>query len=449
MGREKNLVFDPVADTWVPALQAGAVGGGSSASNQALELAALGASTDVAASGDGSIIAILKFLRTLITGTLTVNGAGGTFPVTGTFWQTTQPVSLATLPALVTGSAAIGKLAANPGVDIGTVTANAGTNLNTSTLALEAGGNLASIKAKTDNIPAQGQALAAASTPVVLTAAQITTLTPPAAIAGFALESTQLTGNTSVGIVKTNTDPFVSGGAGGYVRQDSTATIAKETGGNLASLVAKDFATSAKQDAEAVLVGAVTEAAPATDTASSGLNGRLQRIAQRLTSMIALLPAALVGGRLDTNTGAWLGSTAPTVGSKTSAASIPVVIASDQGAVAVSGTVVANPATYAGKTITYVPVNQSVAGSTTLAAADASKKHKVLGMLLTMNLAGTLKLTDGAADLLGPCDVGITGGFVAPTSVIPYTETGAVNRALTLTTSLGAARGVVVVLTEA
>lgn len=62
----------------------------------------------------------------------------------------------------------------------GTVTANAGTNLNTSALALEAGGNLAAIKAKTDNIPALGQALAAASTPVVLTAAQLTTLTPPA-----------------------------------------------------------------------------------------------------------------------------------------------------------------------------------------------------------------------------------------------------------------------------
>lgn len=43
------------------------------------------------------------------------------------------------------------------------------------------------------------------------------------------------------------------------------------------------------------------------------------------------LPAALVGGRLDTNVGAWLGSTAPTVGSKTSANSIPVVIANDQG----------------------------------------------------------------------------------------------------------------------
>jgi hypothetical protein len=43
------------------------------------------------------------------------------------------------------------------------------------------------------------------------------------------------------------------------------------------------------------LMGAVTEAAPASDTASSGLNGRLQRIAQRITSLIALVPAALTG----------------------------------------------------------------------------------------------------------------------------------------------------------
>jgi hypothetical protein len=39
--------------------------------------------------------------------------------------------------------------------------------------------------------------------------------------------------------------------------------------------------------------GSLTETAPATDTASAGLNGRMQRIAQRLTSLIALVPAAL------------------------------------------------------------------------------------------------------------------------------------------------------------
>jgi len=71
--------------------------------------------------------------------------------------------------------------------------------------------------------------------------------------------------------------------------------------------------TAANQVANGVLLGAVTETAPATDTASSGLNGRLQRIAQRLTSLIALFPAS--------------------IGQKTSAASLAVVLASDQPAV--------------------------------------------------------------------------------------------------------------------
>lgn len=57
-------------------------------------------------------------------------------------------------------------------------------------------------------------------------------------------------------------------------------------------------ATSANQTTELTRVGDLTESAPGTDTASSGLNGRLQRIAQRLTSLIALLPTALSNGSL-------------------------------------------------------------------------------------------------------------------------------------------------------
>jgi hypothetical protein len=49
-------------------------------------------------------------------------------------------------------------------------------------------GDIASIDGK---LPALGQALAAASVPVVLTADQITTLTPPAAITGFATSAKQ------------------------------------------------------------------------------------------------------------------------------------------------------------------------------------------------------------------------------------------------------------------
>ena len=74
-----------------------------------------------------------------------VDGSAVTQPVSGTFWQATQPVSLATVPALVAGTANIGDVdvltlpALSTGTNsIGQVTANAGTNLNTSALSLEA-----------------------------------------------------------------------------------------------------------------------------------------------------------------------------------------------------------------------------------------------------------------------------------------------------------------------
>jgi len=112
----------------------------------------------------------------------------------------TQPVSLASVPSHSVTNAGTFAVQAT-----GTLTANAGTNLNTSALALESGGNLdtiatkdfatqttlALVKAKTDNIPALGQALEAASVPVVLPAAQVTTLTPPPAITGFATDTKQ------------------------------------------------------------------------------------------------------------------------------------------------------------------------------------------------------------------------------------------------------------------
>jgi len=53
---------------------------------------------------------------------------------------------------------------------------------------------------------------------------------------GAATSALQTSGNSSLSSIKTNTDPLVTAGGGGYVRQDSTATIAKESGGNLAGL---------------------------------------------------------------------------------------------------------------------------------------------------------------------------------------------------------------------
>lgn len=74
---------------------------------------------------------------------------------------------------------------------------------------------------------------------------------------------------------------------------DRLKTIATSLAGTLTISLPSGAATAANQASELTLVGAVTETAPGSDTASSGLNGRLQRIAQRLTSLIGLIPASL------------------------------------------------------------------------------------------------------------------------------------------------------------
>lgn len=84
--------------------------------------------------------------------------------------------------------------------------------------------------------------------------------------------------------------------------------------GQQAKAASVPVALASDDDIQAKL-GIVTETAPASDTASSGLNGRLQRIAQRLTSLIALVPASL--------------------GQKAMSASLAVVLASDQGTIGV------------------------------------------------------------------------------------------------------------------
>ena len=184
---------------------------------------------------------ILGRLKDLLTNIVLAAGSNiiGKVGIDQTTPGTTNKVSLGTDTVKTDGSGVTQPVS-------GTVTANAGTNLNTSALAVESGGNLASIKTNTDKIPSQGQALASGSTPVVLPASQISTLTPPAAITGYATETTLST-----------------------------------------RLSESDFDTK---------TGSLTETAPATDTASSGLNGRLQRIAQRLTSLITAVGSPFQAG---------------------------------------------------------------------------------------------------------------------------------------------------------
>lgn len=108
-----------------------------------------------------------------------------------------------------------------------------------------------------------------------------------------------------------------------------------------------------------VVLASDQSAIPVTDNAGS------------LTVDTTQLPAALVGGRLDANVGAWLGSTAPTVGSKTSANSVPVVIASDQGAVAISAASLPLPTGAA------TSANQTTLGSQTTKINDGTNTATV------------------------------------------------------------------------
>lgn len=96
------------------------------------------------------------------------------------------------------------------------------------------------------------------------------------------------------------TQPGSAAGGGG------DASAANQLLGNvsLASIDTKvtGLSTAANQASELIALGIVTEGAPATDIASSGLNGRLQRIAQRLSSLITALGSPFQAGASIGNT---------------------------------------------------------------------------------------------------------------------------------------------------
>lgn len=113
-----------------------------------------------------------------------------------------------------------------------------------------------------------------------------------------------------------------------------SGTVTANAGTNLNTSALALDATLGTTNTE---IGGVTETAPATDTASSGINGRLQRIAQRLTSLIGLLPSALgAGGGLKVDgSGTALpvsGTVTATVGTVTAVTSITNVVHVDDNA---------------------------------------------------------------------------------------------------------------------
>jgi len=140
--------------------------------------------------------------------------------------------------------------------------------------------------------------------------------------------------------------------------------------------------TLVEQQTQTTAIGSLTETAPASDTASSGLNGRLQRIAQRLTSLIALFPTS--------------------IGTKASAASLSVVIASDQVAVSVTPSTVLGTVTNIQKSVGITAVRATVSGS-----VPATNRKRLL-IKPSKNNTGAIYLgsssvtTSSGLEIIGP-----------------------------------------------
>jgi len=117
--------------TWVPwdgVVTSSGGGGGASTIADGADVNS-GSTTDAAVSTDttgtlsGKVRGLVKLLASVITGgKVTVDGSSVTQPVSGTFFQATQPVSASSLP--LPAGAATSALQTQPGVDIGDVTVN-------------------------------------------------------------------------------------------------------------------------------------------------------------------------------------------------------------------------------------------------------------------------------------------------------------------------------------
>lgn len=217
------------------------------------------------------------------------NGALQTINIQPALGQATQvnslPVTIASDQTAVpiSGTVAISGTAPVSG----TVTANAGTNLNTSALALEATQSAANtlIGSVVETAPATDTASSGLNGRLQRIAQRLTSL--------IALLPTALGTSGGLKVDGSGTALPISGSVTVSGTTTISGSVTANAGTNLNTSALTLDATLTTTNTE---LGGLTETAPATDTASSGLNGRLQRIAQRLTSLIALLPTALGSG---------------------------------------------------------------------------------------------------------------------------------------------------------
>jgi hypothetical protein len=273
-------------------------------------------------------------------------------------------------------------------------------------------------------IPTNGQKAMAASLPVVIASDQSTVPVSVASIplpSGAATEATLSALNTKIP-ASPATDRATAAAPNSARLSDGTSFYKATTPSDTQPVSAASLPLPSGAATETTLgtrlsesdfdtkIGSLTETAPATDTASSGLNGRLQRIAQRLTSLIALVPASL--------------------GQKTMANSFAVTVASDQSslstlasqgtaAAATAGwpTIFGRPTTAA---LTSASINAASSGDNSLVAGVSSQTIRVFRIFLVATSAVTLKFRDGTTDLTGGISLTAGGAIVLDFQAEPW-----------------------------
>jgi hypothetical protein len=177
---------------------------------------------------------------------------------------------------------------------------------------------------------------------------------------GDASAANQVTGNTSLGTI----DAGIPAALGA------------------AAMAAAMPVTIATDDAR---IGIVTETAPASDTASSGLNGRLQRIAQNLTTL---------------NTSV---NTAPNY-EATKDAAVPTRVLAIGARIGANEDAVAQGATT-------VAINVSTATTTQLVALSGTTKIYVTGLAVIAGGTGNITLVYGTGSACGTGTTSLSGAI--------------------------------------
>lgn len=311
-----------------------------------------------------------------------------TLPVSGTFWQTTQPVSIASMPITpVTGTfwqatqPVSGTVAATQSGtwNITNVSGTVSLPTGASTSALQTTGNtsLSSIDTKT---PALGQALMAASSPVTIASNQ-----SAIPVSGTFWQATQpVSGTVSANATLSAETTKIIGTVN--VAASQTIAVTQATGTNLHTIVDSGSVTATISGTPNVAVtsstlptGAATSALQTTGNASlvtiASLAGStatpstsvvtVQGASGSVAIPVSLSSTPLPAGAATETTLASINTKTPALGQTTMSASQPVVIASNQSAIpistpdsaatgsltAVSQTVVLPLAGYAGCTV--------------------------------------------------------------------------------------------------